>query len=140
MLQLENLMKKFIPLLLGAALPLFGQSASHLPSATDDLPPVISLEPPSPKGVSAISNLIRQTESNLATQRQLMTLLKEYLQIEERYIKNPGDKALVAQLVHRADALLEIVNSQKLTHLIDEDLLSELSLFSRIASKQSPAL
>ena len=129
-----------LPFIIGLAFPLLAAKSTTFQPSTHDLPPEINLSTPTPKGVNAIDNLIALTEENLKEQKKLQTLLKEYQKIEGEYLNNPDDQKLVMQLVQQAGDILTIIEAQNLVHMIDDELMSDLSLFGRIANKKSPAL
>ncbi len=138
--QQDSLTRRLLPFLLGMALPLLGEKPAPFTPSTLDLPQVVELSNPSPKGIPAVEHLIALTESNLQAQKELLQLLQKYRTVEQRYLNSPDDEALIPQLIQGAEEIMAVIDSQHLSHLLNEELLSELSLFGRLGSKSNPAL
>lgn len=83
-----------------------------------------------------IDHLIEVTEKNLESQKQLRGMVKEYMQIQVAYLKSPSDKELALKMVKSAHEVLAKIKETNLTQAFDPDFISELNLFSQIASKR----
>lgn len=127
-------MKYFFSLLavLCVTLPLLADDAIR--PMTTDLPrtsnPSLRL-----KETALLDHLIEATAQNLESQKQLKQLLQDYLQLQQQYAQNTQDKQLSFRMVKKAHELLEKIQEQHLTQAFDQEMLSELTFFSNIATK-----
>lgn len=83
-----------------------------------------------------LDDLIAMTQKSLAAEMEIKELIVEYQRIQESYLKNQDDKELVIKMVRMAHRILIKTQENYLTQQFDPDFISELTLFSKIASKK----
>ncbi len=103
---------------------------------TNDLPKMRSMDEIVSSELSRLDNLIVMTQQNLQNQLALRTLLEQYQQIQAQHLQNDQDIEILFKLVKMAQRLFESIKQNHLTHLFEQDFLSELALFSQIANKR----
>lgn len=86
--------------------------------------------------VEALDNLIAVTKQNLEAEMALRGTLVEYLQLQARYMENTNDKDQLFSLAKSAHRLFKLIKENHLTHVFNNDFLSELTLFSQVAEKK----
>ena len=104
---------------------------------------------PTPSGLSelvvtdelaALDDLIRMTELTLIQQKELRKHLVAFRKAEEEYIANPDSNAHVRALVTAGHRLLEKIQEGQLEYLFEQQLIGELNVLSKIATKRNSAL
>jgi hypothetical protein len=104
-------------------------ASPHLPVMIDPSHALVS-------DMQALDHLIEMTQKSLDQQRALKNMLIEYQKLQEFFFKNDQDKEVMFRMVKTAHKLLETIKENHLLHLFNADFLSELTLFSQIATKK----
>jgi len=86
--------------------------------------------------LSAINHSIESLKQNVQNQEKIRIQLILYQKINKEFLKNPDDKELLFQMVKLADTLFENIKKSHMTQNFSPEFLSELTLFSQIASKR----
>lgn len=86
--------------------------------------------------VEMMNNLIGATQKNLEAQKMIREQVVAYQKLQDLYVRNSQDKELVFQMVKAAHRLLENIKENNLTQAFDQDFLSELTVFSQVATKR----
>lgn len=120
-------MHKTLILIAAAALPYTGIMADNLKKDPKEL-----LD----SQIAVVDDLISMTQQTLKAEQEIRTLIAEYQQIQEVYLKNTDDKEQSARMVRMAHRVLTKIQENHLTAQFDPDFISELSLFSKIAAKK----
>lgn len=83
-----------------------------------------------------VDDLIAMTQKTLSGEQEIKKLIVDYQQVQEAYLKNQDDKELVVKMVRKAHLILTKIQETHLTAQFDPDFISELTLFSKIATKK----
>ena len=86
--------------------------------------------------LAMVDDLIVMTQQTLKGEQEIRNLIAEYQQIQEVYIRNTDDKEQVVKMVRMAHRVLTKIQDNHLTQQFDPDFISELALFSKIATKK----
>lgn len=86
--------------------------------------------------IAMLDDLIEMTTQTLQNEQKLKSLILQYQQIQEEYIKNPKDKEQIVKMVRMADQILRKMEEAHLITQFDPDFISELAFFSKIANKK----
>lgn len=100
-----------------------------LPARVEDPTAMVTNE------LAMLDTLIAATQQSLDKQKALRELIKKYQELQRTYFDNSEDNELLLRMVKLAHKIMESINDNKLTHNFDPAFLSELNLFSQIASK-----
>lgn len=87
--------------------------------------------------LQVIENLIASQERQLIIYNKLHTLMEEFQQQQDRFVKGEQTKELTSQMVETASKILKIAEDHQLLHLLTPFYIEELKLFSAIAKKRS---
>lgn len=82
-----------------------------------------------------LETLIEMTQATLNNLQILSKQLKDYQEVQERYLADTKDNEMLYRMVKSAQKLLENIKSANLVHSFDPDFISELNLLSQIAQK-----
>lgn len=103
---------------------------------TTELPNVIE---PSTRVVSelqALDHLIAVTQQNLQNQKKLRPVVEQYLSVRDRFLKNMDDNQLAIRMVALGSQLAEQIKNQHLSHVFDQEFISELNVCEQISQKK----
>jgi len=109
-------------------LPLFAPAAQPVPEMSDTAMKKNQLV--------LIDSLIEVTQINLENERQLRQMVQDYLEIQNVYLKNPGNQDQTLKMVTAAKQILEKIKEINLLQTFDTEFISELNFFSQIAAKR----
>ncbi len=116
---------------------------SQLPAAfgpvhasTGDLPPNSTDLQVKKDDVRQLDDLISLTEKSLSEQKELRNQLVMYHRVKEQYLEDKSNRQQIVRMVKAAHQLLQHIESQHLTHVLEAETLDELHFFSQIASKK----
>lgn len=106
------------------------------PSTTDM--PNITYQPSAKSGneLAFLDQLITVTQQNLEKQKELKEKMKEYIQLRDQYARQTQNQELGMRLVKVAYGVLEGIKEQHVSHVFDQEFMSELTFFSNIGAKQ----
>lgn len=85
----------------------------------------------------AMTPVIASTEKLLQRQKELKTLLEKYQALNAQYLNHMDDRALALETGKTAHEALERIKEDKLVYLFDPSLISEMTLFAKLAAKPS---
>lgn len=119
------LIRTFLTLMMLAS---FSIGASDIPALKDPKQIV-------PIQVQQLDDLIVMTERTLTNLKNISAQLKEYQNIQERYLENTKDNELLYRMIKSAHKLLETIKADNLVHSFDPEFISELNLLSQISQK-----
>lgn len=127
----------FCVLIFGITISCFG-SPVQLDPVTSDLPPTISEDPTQiiTNELAKLDSIIAATEKSLENQKLLRDRIQEYKKIQRLFLEHKEDREISYRMVKAAHRVLEIIKQNHLTHAFDPEFLSELALFSKIATKR----
>lgn len=129
---------KLYPLLflVCSLLPLQLQGATDsIKPVTQDLPQIALPKAQQGQELVLLDQIIKATDQSLQKQKDLREMFKNYLKLKEQYARNVQDKEQSIKLVKQAHQLLNAIKEQHLSHLFDQETMSEITFFSNIASK-----
>lgn len=86
--------------------------------------------------LAMVDDLIFMTQQTLKGEQEIKSLIAEYQNIQEAYLKCPDDKEQTVKMVRMAHRVLTKIQDNHLTQQFDPDFISELALFSKIATKK----
>lgn len=86
--------------------------------------------------IAMMDDLIAMTKQTLNGEYEIKTLIQDYQHIQDAYLKNMDDKELVIKMVRTAHQVLTKIQENHLLQQFDPDFISELTLFSKIATKK----
>lgn len=102
---------------------------------TQDIPQIGNPSTSVENELSMLNNLIDVTKENLSLLEQCKKHVIDYISLQEKYAQNTENEKLTFQMVMSADQLLEEIKELHLTQAFDQEFLSELTFFSKVASK-----
>jgi hypothetical protein len=102
---------------------------------TTDLPVVSTSTEQTNNNIMMLDHLIATTQKNLENQKQLRTLIQEYLDIYEKYLQDTNNKQLSFRMILKAKEVTDKIKETHLTQAFEQEFISELTFFSNIASK-----
>lgn len=85
--------------------------------------------------LAMLDDLISATQKSLEMQKELREQIKKYQEIQKEYAQNGDDNELLFRMVKHAQKIMGMINDNHLAQNFDPIFLSELNLFSEIASK-----
>jgi hypothetical protein len=100
-----------------------------LPARVEDPTAMVTNE------LTMLDTLIAATQQSLDKQKALREQIKKYQELQRLYLQNTEDNELLLRMVKQAQKILEGINENRLMHNFDPTFVSELNLFSQIASK-----
>ena len=100
-----------------------------------DSPPIIDPEEVVANEIARLDQLIEATQRSLEQQRKLREMIRQYQQIQTKYLNDSEDNELLYQLIKSAYAILENIKAQHLETAFEPEFLSELSVLSKPALK-----
>ena len=83
----------------------------------------------------AMTPVIASTERLLQRQKELKALLEKYQTLNSQYLNHMDDRALALETGKTAQEALERIKEDKLLYLFDPSLISEMTLFAKLAAK-----
>lgn len=83
-----------------------------------------------------IDALIEVTEQQLVIQKNLRSMLADYLVQQDRFIVEPHNKKEAEKMVIMAAQIVDLVRKQRFEHLLSPLLMEELQTFANIAHKK----
>lgn len=83
-----------------------------------------------------LDTLIEATQNSLECQQALREQVKKFQEMQRLYLQRPNDKDLLLQVAKSAQRLLDSIQANYLTQAFEPEFLSELTLFSQVASKR----
>lgn len=86
--------------------------------------------------VAMLDHLIEMTERSLEATKEIRELVFNYEQVQAVFLKNQENKEVTVKMIRMAHQLLTKIQQHHLTQQFDADFISELSLFSKIATKK----
>lgn len=86
--------------------------------------------------IAMLDDLIAMTKQTLQAETDIKALILEYQKIQEEYLRNPENKEQVIKMVRMAHRVLTKIQDHYLVQQFDPDFISELTLFSKIATKK----
>ncbi len=113
---------------------LSGAHAKEVPALDPEI-----VASPAEDEVETMRHLIAVTEQQLAVQKQLRNVMAEFKKQKDRFFKGDQSNKHSFKMVKTASAILQIINDNHLQHLCSSEYLEELTLFSSIAGKNTPA-
>lgn len=93
------------------------------------------LAAPQTTEIEIVEGLIKLSERNVETQKNLRTLLLDYQVANKNYVQNPEDKDALFKTAKLALKTSQIIQENHLEHLFTQEFMSELNLFAQIAKK-----
>lgn len=90
--------------------------------------------------LTSLDHLISSTEETLQKEKRLRTLMVEYEKVQAICFRDPDDRDRMVVMVKKAQDLLAAIKELNVLYMFDEDFLKELSLFSRVATKNTVEL
>lgn len=100
------------------------------------LPAAIEHSDPIANELQTLDRLINATQTSLEKQRELKSAIADYQKLQELYLKNDQDRELLFRMVKSAHKILNEIKENHLLHVFSPDFISELTLFSQVASKK----
>lgn len=113
---------------------LAGVNAKEVPAIDPEI-----VASPAEDELETMKHLITVTEQQLAVQKQLRNLMAEFKKQKDRFFKGDQSNKHSFKMVKTASTILQIINDNHLQHLCSSEYLEELTLFSSIAGKNTPA-
>jgi len=86
--------------------------------------------------IATLDNLIQITEQSLHNQQGLKKLMQEYQVVHDKIMQNPDNKEELFQMIKLAQRLLNSIKENHLANAFSQDFISELTVYSQIASKK----
>lgn len=87
------------------------------------------------KEIEVVEGLIKLSECNVETQKNLRALILDYQTANANYIQNPDDRDSLLKTAKLALRTSQIIQDNHLEHLFTQEFMSELNLFAQIAKK-----
>lgn len=108
---------------------------SAVNSITQDMPRAHE-NPKKNKEIASIDLLINATEQSLEQQKIIKQLILEYQTLQAEYLQHENDADLLMRTARAGKQVLDKINECSLNHNFDPEFISELTLFSNVASKR----
>src|ERR1700719_493114 len=87
---------------------------------------------PQQDDVLVLSELVNLTKKTLEEQENLLNQLVDFRKKRERFLLEPDSSKLATQLVKSAMKIEKEIEKDHLTHLLSEELLTEVHFFSKV--------
>lgn len=88
------------------------------------------------KDLVMLDHLIEATQQSLENQKMLRQQIKEYQKLQFQYLNNSQDNELLYRMVKAAYTISENIKENHLSHAFSPEFMSEINLFSQVASKR----
>lgn len=125
--------KFFLVLALSASVSLL--AGPDIRAKTLELPRQVEPVAQVDEELKKLKDIISITKKNLENQSKLFGMIEEYRKIQSQYLQNAQDKELTYQMVMKAHTIFLKIKDLHLTHAFEQDFLSELAFFSKMAEK-----